>query len=145
MTVVDALSAAVRAEDAAIFTYGVMTAFTRNDVRSHVAVDIAAHRVRRRALADALVKAGGQVPAPAPGYQLTVPITDVRSAGRAAVAAENDTAITHRVLVEQADTDALRQLGVDGLTESAVRAVYWRGVAAITPTAIAMPGDPRAK
>ena len=34
-------SAAVRAEDAAIFTYGVMTAFTRNDVRSHVAVDIA--------------------------------------------------------------------------------------------------------
>ena len=33
MTVVDALRAAIRAEDSAIFTYGVMTAFTRNDGR----------------------------------------------------------------------------------------------------------------
>ncbi|GED97656.1 ferritin-like domain-containing protein [Gordonia crocea] len=143
MTVADALTAVIRAEDAAIFTYGVMTAFTRNDVRSRLAVDIAAHRVRRRAAADALVKLGGHVPAAAAGYQLPVPVTDVRSAGRAAVAAENDTAVAYRALVEQADTDALRRLGVDGLTESSVRAVYWRGVAGITPTAVALPGDPR--
>ena len=42
MTVVDALREAIRAEDAAIFTYGVMTAFTRSDVRGRVAADIAA-------------------------------------------------------------------------------------------------------
>ncbi len=143
MTVSDALTAAVRAEDAAIFTYGVLTAFTRNAVRGRVAVDIAAHRVRRRDLAVALTAAGGQVPAPAAGYQLPQPVTDLRSVGRAAVAAENDTAVAHRALVEQADTDALRASGVEGLTGSAVRAVYWRGVAGITPTAVALPGDTR--
>lgn len=145
MTAVDALRAAIRAEDAAIFTYGVMTAFTRNDVRGRVAADIAAHRIQRRALAAALVKAGGQVPAPAAGYRLAHPVTDVRSAGRAAVTAEDDTASTHRALVERSDTDAQRQLGVDGLTGSAVRAVYWRGVGDVTPTAVVLPGDARSK
>ncbi len=145
MTVVDALREAIRAEDAAIFTYGVMTAFTRSDVRGRVAADIAAHRVQRSALAAALVKAGGQAPAPAAGYRIPQAVTDLRSAGRAAVDAENDTSSAHRSLVERAETDAQRQLGVDGLTASAVRAVYWRGVADITPTTVVLPGDARAK
>ncbi|MFT4201856.1 ferritin-like domain-containing protein [Gordonia sp. (in: high G+C Gram-positive bacteria)] len=145
MTVPDALAAAVRAEDAAIFTYGVLTAFTRNDVRARVAVDIAAHRVRRRDLADALTASGGQAPTPAPGYQLPQKITDLRSAGRAAVEAETETQAAYRALVEQADTDQLRRMACDGLTESAVRAVYWRGIAGIDPTVIAVPGDPRVK
>ncbi|WP_349680486.1 ferritin-like domain-containing protein, partial [Gordonia sp. UBA7599] len=145
MTVVDALRAAIRAEDSAIFTYGVMTAFTRNDVRGRVAADIAAHRVQRSALAAALVKAGGQAPAPAAGYRLPQAVTDVRSAAHAAVAAEDDTSSAHRALVEQAETNGQRQLGVDGLTGSAIRAVYWRGVADITPTAVVLPGDARAK
>ncbi|GAB10908.1 hypothetical protein GOARA_063_01070 [Gordonia araii NBRC 100433] len=145
MTVTDALTAAIRAEDAAIFTYGVLTAFTRNDVRSQVAVDIAAHRVLRRSLAESLTKAGGQVPTPAAGYRLPQQVTDVRSAGSAAVRAEEDAATAYRALVEQAESDQLRQTGVEGLTDSAVRAAYWRGVAGISPTVVAVPGDPRIK
>lgn len=145
MTVADALTAALKAEDAAIFTYGVLTAFTRNDVRSRLAVDIAAHRVRRRALAEDLTKTGTPVPNPASGYRLPVKVTDVRSAGRAAVEAEVETQVAYRSVVEQADTDALRRFGAESLAESAVRAVYWRGVAGIDPTVIAMPGDPRVK
>ncbi|MFT3899822.1 MAG: ferritin-like domain-containing protein [Gordonia sp. (in: high G+C Gram-positive bacteria)] len=145
MTVNDSLAAAVRAEDAAIFTYGVLTAFTRYDVRSRVADDIAAHRVRRRDVAEALTAGGGQVPTRAPGYRLPDKVSDLKSAGRAAVDAETETQIAYRALVEQADTDQLRTMAVEALTESAVRAVYWRGIAGISPAAIAVPGDPREK
>ena len=43
----DALAAAVDAEDAAIFTYGVSTAYVSTARRSMVAEYVAAHRVRR--------------------------------------------------------------------------------------------------
>lgn len=136
----DALGVAVDAENAAVYTYGVLTAFTVGERRTTVATDIAEHRARRDELNTTLVAAGGSARDTAAGYVLPVDVTNSTSATRAALAAELDCAQAYRALAERADVDRIRRLAVDGLTDCALRSAYWRAAAGITPVTTALPG-----
>lgn len=135
-----ALASVVEAEHSAVFTYGVLTAFTTGATRSAVAKYIAEHRARRDECNRALVTAGGTARETAAGYVLPNQVTDAASAARAALTAETDTAATYRSLAERADTVELRRLAVDGLTDCALRAADWREAAGIKPSTVALPG-----
>ncbi|MFT4044567.1 MAG: ferritin-like domain-containing protein [Gordonia sp. (in: high G+C Gram-positive bacteria)] len=136
----DALSAAVDAENAAVFTYGVMTAFVSAARRTTVAEYIAAHRTARDVVSAALTATGATAPVAAAGYTLPVAVTGSVSAVRAGIAAEDDCARAYRVVLEQADTQSARRIAVDGLTACAERAARWRAVLRQSPITVAFPG-----
>lgn len=139
-TTTDALAAAVDTEDAAIFTYGVSTAFVSTARRSTVAEYVAAHRVRRNELVAALTAAGAPAPQAAAGYTLPVDVDDSVTAVRALLAAEVDCTVAYRALIEQSEDAAARRMGLDGLTESTVRAANWRVALRESPVTVPFPG-----
>ncbi len=136
----DALAAAVDAEDAAIFTYGVSTAFVSTARRSTVAEYVAAHRVRRNELVAALTAAGATAPQAAAGYTLPVDVDDSVTAVQALLAAEVDCTVAYRALIEQSEDATARRTGLDGLTESSVRAANWRVALRESPVTVPFPG-----
>lgn len=136
----DALTVAVNAENAAIFTYGVVAAYAATSRAQIIAEYTAEHRSRRDELAAALTAAKVDVPAAAPGYNLAAPVDDPVSALTAALTAEEDCAVAYRALIEQADDVPARRLGLDGLTDTATRAANWRLVLRISPATVALPG-----
>lgn len=139
-TTTDALATALDSENAAIFTYGVMTAYVASARRSMLEEYIAAHRKSRDALSGALTTAGASVPAAAPGYTLPIAVTDPVSAAKVALAAEIDCTVAYRALLERGADAASRTLGVDGLTAGAERAAQWRLALGEKPATVALPG-----
>ncbi|PKZ67263.1 DUF4439 domain-containing protein [Gordonia terrae] len=137
----DPLAVAAEAENAAVFTYGVITAFVAASRRRTVADYADAHRARRDEIERAIEAAGNTPPPAAAGYTLPVEVTDPTTAARAALAAEIDCTVAYRALLEQADETG-RRIGVDGLTESSVRAARWRVVLQESPVTVAFPGSP---
>lgn len=140
-TDVTALTTVIDAENAAIFAYGVATAFTSSASRSTVAEYIAAHRVARDRANAAILTVGGTEQVPAAGYTLPKPVDSAASAGAVLLDAEETLARAYRALLEQASTADLRRIGVDGLTASALRAAYWRGALKESPVTVALPGS----
>ncbi|AZZ81960.1 MULTISPECIES: ferritin-like domain-containing protein [Gordonia] len=138
----DPLVVAADAENAAIFTYGVITAFVAAARRRMVGDYAAEHRARRDEIDRAITAAGGTPPLAAAGYTLPVEVTDPETAARAALAAEVDCTTAYRALLEQADDEPGRRIGVDGLSDSAVRAATWRALLQETPVTVAFPGSP---
>lgn len=136
-----ALNAAADAENTAVFTYGLLTAFTTGEVRRTVAQDIVDHRVRRDELNEILLADGQPERTPAAGYRLPIEVTDQGTAAQAAMAAEIDCEKAYRALLEQATDGAVRRTGVDGLTACALRSSYWRGIAGVSPRTVAFPGQ----
>jgi rubrerythrin len=136
----DALGAAVDAENAAIFAYGVAVAYAAATRRDTVEEYSAAHRARRDEIARLMTAAGATPPEAAVGYVLPIAVTDPVSAVRAMLTAEEDCTRAYRVLLEKADTDAVRRVGVDALSDAALRAARWRLVLAVSPSTVALPG-----
>ncbi|MGC4932634.1 ferritin-like domain-containing protein [Gordonia sp. DT30] len=136
----DALANAAGAENAAIFTYGVITAFVSASRRPMVDDNIAAHRTARDAVNEAITKAGGTPPEPAAGYTLPLTVNDPVGAAKAAEAAEDDCAVAYRSVIEKADSESARILGVDQLTASARRAAQWRIALGDKPATVPFPG-----
>lgn len=139
----DTLARAVDVENAAIFTYGVSTAFVSAARRATVADYTAAHRARRDSLVAALQSAQATVPEPAAGYTIPVDVHDSSTAVQALLAAEVDCTVAYRSLIEKGENSDTRRLGLDGLTESSVRAARWRVVLRDSPATVAFPGRPR--
>ncbi|WP_440713492.1 ferritin-like domain-containing protein [Gordonia sp. FQ] len=137
-----ALDNAIEAENAAIFTYGVTTAFIGTAERVTVGQYVAAHRVRRDELNADVTAAGGTPPQSAAGYRLPVNVTDATSAATVLLDAEQECARAYRALLEQAGKTELRRRGVDGLTASAGYAAHWRGVLGQSPVTVPFPGTP---
>ncbi|MBD0020982.1 DUF4439 domain-containing protein [Gordonia pseudamarae] len=140
-TTTDALRTVVAAEHAALFTYGVITAFTTSTRRRTVDEFGAEHRAARDTAADAMRSADATPPDQEPGYTLPVEVTDPTSAATVALAAETDCALAYRALLEQADSTAARRIGLDGLTASATRAAQWRAALKQSPYTVAFPGS----
>ncbi len=95
----DALKVVVASEHAALFTYGVITAFTTSTRRKTVDEFTAAHRAARDTAAEAMRSAGATPPDQEPGYVLPVKVTDPVSAAKVALAAETDSAVAYRSLL----------------------------------------------
>jgi Domain of unknown function (DUF4439) len=132
---VAALQAALAAEQAACYGYGVVGARLNASAAPgrNVNADWVAHQVARDNLA-ALITAAGATPAPAPvAYQLPIQVRTAAQARSLAAILEDDVAEAYMGLIALGDR-SLRALGARELTAAALRAAGWRG------STVAFPG-----
>jgi Domain of unknown function (DUF4439) len=140
---VDALQAALAAEHAAVWVYGLAGAFVLDELTSQLNEATVAHQARRDATERTLIDAGAR-PVPAePGYLTPEPVTDAASALRLAITAETDAAAAWRSVVERSPAEPeLRGAALAALTQAAVRATRWRATAVAPPLTVPFPGTP---
>jgi hypothetical protein len=132
------LTELLEAQHAALYGYGVLGA--RLDAATRPAAQTAAnaHRSTRDRLAGLLRAGGAQAPAPLPAYDVAV--AGQPDALELAVRLEEGLSVRWLDLVGGTDAFGLRRLGVDGLTETAVRAASWRRLLGRQPPTVALPG-----
>ncbi|WP_329258779.1 ferritin-like domain-containing protein [Streptomyces sp. NBC_01478] len=142
-----ALQAALAAEHAAVYGYGVVGGRIREGRRIEAKAAYDAHRARRDALVREVRDLGGKPVAASAGYALPFPVPDSAAAVQLAAELEDRVAGVYSDLV-RASTDGVRGTAAEALREAAVRAVRWRGGSvpfpglaerAATPTASATP------
>lgn len=137
---VGALQTALATEHAAVWAYGVVSAFLPTELAAQVDEAAAAHRARRDATERMLADAGVE-PVPAePAYRTPGPVTDPAGALELAVAAEGDTAGAWRSVIERGTEG--RSPALDALVGAAVRASRWRAVAGAPALTVPFPGAP---
>ncbi|GAA4656504.1 ferritin-like domain-containing protein [Streptomyces chumphonensis] len=124
--VLAALQAALAAEHAAVYGYGVVGARTDADGRRAAREAHTAHRARRDALARAVRELGGTPTAAAAGYVLPYAVPDAATAARFAAELEDRVAGVYADLV-RAGTGERRREAAGALREAALRAARWRG------------------
>ena len=144
ITPVSALQAALAAEDAAIFGYGVAGAHLAGSIQSAAEHYWTGHNEARDALAAMISKLGAVPVAARAFYQLPFPVHDAASA--MALAAYLEDGVTRAYLGIVAVSDPrLRDFGALAMQGSAERAAFWRGSTQAFPgmTASALlPGRP---
>ena len=134
------MTAALAAEQAAIYAYGVI------GVRLAGATDLAeartaeqVHRQRRDYLVIRMNELKVAAAAEPAGYQLPFPVIDRASALKLAIRIEDGVAQAWRpVLPVTRDSD--RATALAAMTDAAVRATRWRRLAAVTPLTLPFPG-----
>lgn len=138
---VAALQAALAAEHAAVWAYGLATAFLPAQRAAALAEGAAAHRSRRD-VTERTLTAVRVAPVPAePGYLPPEPVTGAAGALALLVVVESDGAAAWRYVVQQGSGE-LRTSALDALVGSAVRAARWRAAAATGPLTVPFPGAP---
>jgi hypothetical protein len=138
---VEALSAALQAEHAAVYGYGIVGAHLDPGGKAVAADAENVHRNRRDALLLRLTSDKANPPAAAAAYALPFPVTDRASALRLAVALEAGAAVAWRQALGGTSGDD-RKLALDALIDCATRATQWRSTAGITPATVPFPGTP---
>ncbi|MEU8622711.1 ferritin-like domain-containing protein [Streptomyces sp. NPDC048623] len=126
MSALAATQAALAAEHAAVYGYGVVGARVGEDRRAEATAAHQAHRARRDALRRTVRDLGGEPVAAAAGYALPFAVPDPTAAVRLAAVLEDRVAGVYSDLVRSAD-GPLRRDAAAALREAAVRAVRWRG------------------
>jgi len=139
MSAEERLIAALRAEHAAIYGYGLVGAHLDAATVPLALAAEATHRSTRDALVLRLSGQGAAPPPAEPAYTPPGQVTDQASALRLAVTIEEATAAVWRAaLPDTAGAD--RKLAVSALTDCAVRATRARRAAGITPATVPFPG-----
>lgn len=139
-----AVLAALGTEHAAVWCYGLVSAFLPAANAAAVTAASLAHRERRDAVVALLARAGVAPPPAAAAYRSPSPVMDAASAATLAVLAEDDVAAAWRAVAERTEPDTggeLRRLALDAVTASATTSVTWRRLAGRTPLVPAFPGD----
>jgi ferritin-like protein len=139
---IEQLTAALAAEEAAIYAYGVIGVnLTAPSAIDEARSAEAAHRARRDVLVSRLdeLKASA-APAPA-GYELPFAVSDPASALKLAVHVEDGVAQAWRAVLP-VTTGADRSASLSALTDAAVRATRWRRIAGVAPLTMPFPGRP---
>ncbi len=126
MREVDALQAALAAEHAAVYGYGIVGAHLNGAPEEAAQDAFDAHRAQRDRLRGLLLARQATPVAAAPAYRLPFPVTDAASAVRLAVRLEEGVAAAYADLV-MVENPALRDLGAQALRECAIRMARWRG------------------
>src|SRR3954462_5990708 len=138
-----ALRAALAAEHAAVWGYGVVGAALAPAGRSTAAASEGAHRdVRDRLVALLDERKADPVPAQA-AYTLPFPVLTAVDAAALAVVLEDGVAGAGGRGLGRAAHRHIRKLAVDTLSATEVRAVSWRPAAGQTPVTSAFPGLPQ--
>ncbi|MEV7020044.1 ferritin-like domain-containing protein [Streptomyces sp. NPDC093991] len=127
-----ALQAALAAEHAAVYGYGVVGGRIGEQRRTEARTAYDAHRARRDALVRAVRDAGGAPVAAAAGYALPFPVPDAASAVRLAAELENRVAGVYADLVRSSDGER-RRSAAEAMREAAVRSVRWSGESVAFP------------
>ncbi|MDX3118920.1 ferritin-like domain-containing protein [Streptomyces scabiei] len=128
-----ALQAALAAEHAAVYGYGVVGGRIGEARRAEARAAYDTHRARRDALVREVRGLGAEPVAASAGYALPFAVADSASAVRLAAELEGRVAGVYSDLVRAAG-DARRREAASALREAAVRAVRWRG------SSVAFPG-----
>ncbi|MCQ9133371.1 MULTISPECIES: ferritin-like domain-containing protein [Streptomyces] len=128
-----ALQAALAAEHAAVYGYGVVGGRIGEARRAEARAGYDTHRARRDALAREVRALGAEPVAASAGYALPFAVPDSAAAVRLAAELESRVAGVYSDLVRAAG-DARRREAAAALREAAVRAVRWRG------SSVAFPG-----
>jgi hypothetical protein len=136
-----ALQAALAAEQAAVWAYGLVAAYAR-DQADLIAQARSGHLLRRDATTARLVEGGASAPEPAAAYQVSVAVTDANTALQLAQDIETDAAAAWRVVIGSTDDAELRGFALTGLSEAAVRLALWKQVLGTTPMTLPFPGQP---
>ena len=124
-----ALQAALAAENAAIYGYGVIGALLEGQSRHRATASYSAHRARATALQQQL---GSRATPAAAAYELPFPVTGPASAVRLAALLENRLAAVYANGV-QASGKALRTALASALQQSALDALTWSGSGSAFP------------
>ncbi|MEU6452498.1 ferritin-like domain-containing protein [Streptomyces sp. NPDC048232] len=122
----DALQAALSAEHAAVYGYGVVGGRIGEERRGEARTAYDAHRARRDALVRDVRGLGGRPVAASAGYALPFSVPDAAAAVRLAGELEERLAGVYSDLVRAAEGDR-RAAAAGALREAAVRAARWRG------------------
>ena len=130
-----ALQAALAAEHAAVYGYGVVGAMLAGAALAGARADWTAHQVARDTLEAMLTERGATPEAASPAYKLPFPVTGAASAKNLAVALEDGVTRAYLGLVAVNDP-ALRTFGAKAMQTSANRATAWSG------RTVAFPGMP---
>ncbi|MBM2617662.1 ferritin-like domain-containing protein [Actinoplanes sp. LDG1-06] len=136
------LGAALAAEEAAIYAYGIIgvNLSTTGDVTEARTAE-QAHRGRRDYLVGRLAQLqASSAPSPA-GYQLPFEVTDRAGALKLAIHVEDGVAQAWRPVLP-VTTGNDRATALAAMTEAAVRATRWRRLAAVSPVTLPFPGRP---
>lgn len=134
-----ALQEVLAAEHVAVWGYGVVGAALGSADGDAVSSQ-AAHRDLRDRVAELLdSRKVDPVPAKA-GYALPFPVLSKKDAATLAVTLEDGVSRAWVRLLDQASEKSTRQLAVDSLGATEVRAVGWRTTAGQTPVTSAFPG-----
>ncbi len=136
---VEAFSAALAAEHAAIFGYGVVGAYLVGPAEAAARAAEADHRDRRDVVS-LRIAATNATPIPAaPAYTLPFPVTDAPSAMKFAAVLEEGAAGAWREALARTTGDD-RTLALEALMSCAVQATRWRATAGIVPVTVPFPG-----
>ncbi|MCD9876810.1 ferritin-like domain-containing protein [Streptomyces guryensis] len=127
-----ALQAALAAEHAAVYGYGVVGGRIRPGRRTEARAAYDAHRARRDALTREVRDLGGAPVAAAAAYALPFAVPDSAAAVRLATELEDRVAGVYSDLV-RATGGERRRAAAGALREAAVRAVRWSGESVAFP------------
>jgi hypothetical protein len=130
-----ALQAALAAEHAAVYGYGVAGAMLSGADQALAMADWKAHQEARDTLQAMITKLGATPVAASAAYELPHPVHDARSARRLAAALEEGVTQAYLGLVAVTN-EMLRAFGALAMLPAANRAVAWRG------STVAFPGMP---
>ncbi|MFF9606058.1 ferritin-like domain-containing protein [Streptomyces sp. NPDC014684] len=133
-----ALQAALAAEHAAVYGYGVVGGRVGDKRRARAAYD--AHRARRDTLVREVRELGGEPVAASAGYALPFPVSDPADAVRLAAELEERVAGVYSDLV-RATSGERRGAAAGALREAAVRAAGWSGESVAFPGLAERTGD----
>lgn len=129
-TATQALQAALAAEHAAVYVYGVLGGRTSRTDSSGLAADLRraydAHRARRDQLQSLIADAGAAPVAADPAYAAPAGTDSPDGVRRAALELERSCAETYAWVVSQTD-GAVRARAVNALKDGAVRGLTFRG------------------
>ncbi|MEU4561717.1 ferritin-like domain-containing protein [Actinoplanes sp. NPDC023936] len=136
------LTAALAAEEAAIYAYGLIGVHLTQESEVKGARDSEqVHRQRRDYLVGQLANLkASAAPAPA-GYQLPFAVTNRRSALKLAVHVEDGVTQAWRAVLPVTQ-NAQRAAALSAMTDSALRATSWRKESGTNPLTMAFPGRP---
>lgn len=135
-----ALQAALAAEHAALWAYGLVAAYDAAD-SSTISGMLDAHQVVRDSAADMVVRGGGTPVGPEAAYTPPKPVTNPTSARALALIIEEDCAAAWRTVIGSTDDPVLRGLSLNILTDTAGRMVTWNKLAKAKKITIAFPGQ----
>lgn len=133
------LAAALAAEHAAIYAYGLIGVRLDGAAAEQARSAEAAHRARRDQLVVLLTDRGASPPPPEPAYAVPFAVTDRASALRLAIEVEERAGAVWRAALA-ATTGTQRNQALAALTDTAVRATRWRRIAGVTPVTVPFPG-----
>jgi hypothetical protein len=136
---VNALQQALAAEHAAIWTYGLVSAYLPADYTKAVTEGAAEHVTRRDYCERALTSAGATPVSPEAAYVPPNPVSDAASAKAVVATAESDTTTAWHAVVGSTDDAVLRTTATRAFIASARRGTPWRMEAGEKPAAVALP------